>query len=127
MLKDDCMRLFKTFVLGLFVLGGQQAQANIFSDWWAKIKSWFCADEKVLMERAEQQEQRAREEIEALEGKKAAAEREHEGANASGVENEPAADQNQPAHAPHDEGQGYEYGQAQPDAQESTAQSGGQE
>ncbi|MDR1032368.1 MAG: hypothetical protein LBL30_04625 [Holosporales bacterium] len=113
------MRLFKVFVLGLFVLSGQQAQANIFSDWWTKIKSWFCPDEKVLMERAEQQEQRAREEIEALESKKAATEHEHKGAN------EPAVNHDQSAPVPHDEGQGYGYGQAQPaDSQESTAHSG---
>ncbi|MDR1365478.1 MAG: hypothetical protein LBJ03_00060 [Holosporales bacterium] len=84
------MRLFKVFLLGLFVLGGQQAQANIFSDWWTKIKSWFCTEEKVLMERAEQQEQRAKEEIEALEGKKTAGEHEHESANTSVAEGEPA-------------------------------------
>ena len=119
------MRLFRMFVFGLLVLVGQQAQANIFSDWWTKIKSWFCTEDKVLMERAEQQEQRARAEIEALEAKEhRAAAHEHESAGAPGAESEHTAGHDQSASVPHDEGQGHDYGheQAHSDSQESTAQ-----
>ncbi|MDR1475338.1 MAG: hypothetical protein LBI30_02355 [Holosporales bacterium] len=44
-------------------------QANIFSDFWHKVKSYFCNEEKVILEKIEQRELEAKNEIEKLESK----------------------------------------------------------